>query len=116
VAYSGRQNENGADAHRGVRFRHYDAGGKMVAAGGAYRSISGKGIGSGDHRMGCSSARRLTWGVDTLDGLEASRAGLADRVADDPHSEAKALAIRLAELPAGPAAAVPNARLKSMHL
>lgn len=57
-------------------------------------------------RMGCSSAKRLTWGVDRLDGLAASQAGLADRVADDPKTEAKMLASRLAELPNGPAAAV----------
>ena len=50
-------------------------------------------------RMGLAAARRLSWGIDTLDGTAAARAGLADIVADDPLAQVLAIARRLAALP-----------------
>lgn len=50
-------------------------------------------------RMGLPAARRLSWGIDTLDGSAAGRAGLADIVVDDPLAEALMIARRLAALP-----------------
>lgn len=57
-------------------------------------------------RIGVAAARRLSWGIDTLDGTEAHRLGLVDQLADDPRTEALALANRLAELPPVQAQAV----------
>jgi enoyl-CoA hydratase/carnithine racemase len=52
------------------------------------------------------AARRLAWGIDTIDGRTACKAGLADEVADAPLEAALALATRLAALPASQCAAV----------
>lgn len=57
-------------------------------------------------RVGRVRARRLSWGIDTLDGAGAAAIGLADAVADDPLAEAVAIAGRLAALPARQAVAV----------
>lgn len=57
-------------------------------------------------RMGCVAARRLSWGIDTLDGEAAVRTGLADMAAADPLGEALGLARRLAVLPATQSASV----------
>ena len=57
-------------------------------------------------RMGLAAARRLSWGIDTLDGTSAVRAGLADMVADDPLGETLAIARRLAALPGPQASSV----------
>lgn len=57
-------------------------------------------------RVGRGAARRLSWGIDTLDGAGAAAIGLADVVADDPLAEALAIARRLAALPARQSAAV----------
>lgn len=57
-------------------------------------------------RVGVPAARRLSWGIDTLDGAEAQRIGLADVVAEDAAAEGLAIARRLAALPRGQAAAV----------
>lgn len=58
-------------------------------------------------RIGRPAARILSWGLDTLDGTEAVRIGLADRLAETSAREtALALATRLAELPAEQAASV----------
>lgn len=50
-------------------------------------------------RIGRVRARRLSWGIDTLSGQEAAAIGLADEVADDPMAQARAIAVRLADLP-----------------
>ena len=57
-------------------------------------------------RMGRLAARRLSWGIDTLDGEAAARAGLADSVAADPLSEAQGIARQLAQLPPAQSASV----------
>lgn len=57
-------------------------------------------------RVGKAKARRLSWGVDQLDGREAVMIGLADDRADPVLPAALALAGRLAELPLDQAAAV----------
>lgn len=57
-------------------------------------------------RIGRPRARALSWGIDTLDGQEAVSIGLADRLADDPLSEACDIARRLAALPAAQATSV----------
>jgi enoyl-CoA hydratase/carnithine racemase len=57
-------------------------------------------------RVGRAAARRLSFGIDTLDGRQAAAIGLADAVAEDPLAEAIAIARRLAALPAMQAAAV----------
>lgn len=57
-------------------------------------------------RVGRARARRLSWGIETLDGRQAAAIGLADRVADDPFAEALAIARRLAALPGAQSAAV----------
>jgi enoyl-CoA hydratase/carnithine racemase len=57
-------------------------------------------------RVGRVRARRLSWGIDTLDGAGAAAIGLADTVADDPLVDAVATARRLAALPAQQSAAV----------
>lgn len=59
-----------------------------------------------EERIGRSAARRLSWGIDTLDGQAAQAAGLADIVAADVHEQARAIATRLAALPAAQAKAV----------
>lgn len=58
------------------------------------------GLGLVTDRIGRSAARRLSWGIDTLDGTEAARLGLADQLADDALGAARATALRLAALPA----------------
>jgi enoyl-CoA hydratase/carnithine racemase len=45
------------------------------------------------------AAKRLSWGVDVLDGNAAWRLGLVDEIAPDPQTAALALATRLAALP-----------------
>jgi enoyl-CoA hydratase/carnithine racemase len=57
-------------------------------------------------RVGRVRARRLSWGIDMLDGVGAAAIGLADTVADDPFAEAFAIARRLAALPVAQSAAV----------
>ena len=57
-------------------------------------------------RMGLPAARRLAWGIDTLDGHGACKAGLADEVTDTPLATALALAGKLGELPEPQKAAV----------
>ena len=58
------------------------------------------GLGSVIARVGAPAARRLSWGLDMLDGHEAVRLGLADILAaGDVQEEAMALARRLAALP-----------------
>lgn len=57
-------------------------------------------------RIGTPKARRLSWGIDTLDGAEAHRIGLADVVSDTPRDEAMTIAASLADLPAAQVAAV----------
>lgn len=57
-------------------------------------------------RTGRPVARRLSWGVETLDGAGAAAVGLADYVADDPLAEALAIGRRLASLPRTQAEAV----------
>ena len=57
-------------------------------------------------RTGRPVARRLAWGLETLDGAGAVALGLADHAADDPLSEALAIGRRLASLPRSQAAAV----------
>lgn len=64
------------------------------------------GIGSIVDRIGVPAARRLCWGIDTLSGTQAVACGLADVVADDPMSEARAIAGRLAALPRAQAGGV----------
>ena len=57
-------------------------------------------------RVGGPRARQISWGVDTLDGQKAVAIGLADRLADDPLTDALATARQLAALPAAQAASV----------
>lgn len=57
-------------------------------------------------RIGHSRARQLSWGIETLDGPQAARIGLVDKLADDPLAEALDIARRLAALPATQAASV----------
>lgn len=57
-------------------------------------------------RVGRSAARRLAWGIDTIDGVTARDSGLADMVAENPLDEATTLARRLAALPRSQVAAV----------
>lgn len=57
-------------------------------------------------RVGRPRARRLSWGVDTLDGTGAAAMGLADEICEDVLAAALDLARRLAQLPALQAAAV----------
>ena len=57
-------------------------------------------------RTGKQRARRLCWGIDTLDRTGAADFGLADMVADDPLATALDLADRLAALPPESARAV----------
>lgn len=57
-------------------------------------------------RVGRPAARRLSWGIETLDGKETVQAGLADKVAADPLAETRAIARRLAALPGAQSAAV----------
>ncbi len=57
-------------------------------------------------RTGVAGARRLAWGIDTIDGSAACETGLADEAADAPFEAALALATRLAALPASQSAAV----------
>jgi enoyl-CoA hydratase/carnithine racemase len=59
-------------------------------------------------RVGRPMARRLAWGIDTVDGESACELGLADVVADDPLQAAVGLARRLADLPRSQSAAVKN--------
>lgn len=65
------------------------------------------GLGIVAGRTGRPTARRLSWGIDTLDGTEAVRLGLADQLADGPVRDAAlGIAHRLAALPAAQAKAV----------
>lgn len=57
-------------------------------------------------RMGRAAARRLSWGIETLDGEAAARSGLADLVATAPLGAALDVARRLAVLPAAQSASV----------
>ena len=57
-------------------------------------------------RTGRPVARRISWGLETLDGANAAALGLADYLAEDPLSEALALGRRLAALPRTQAASV----------
>jgi len=57
-------------------------------------------------RIGVPAARRLSWGIDTHDGTEARRIGLADIVSETPLAEAMTIAASLADLPARQVAAV----------
>lgn len=50
-------------------------------------------------RIGVPAARRLCWGIDTLNGEQAEAIGLADNLAQDPVGEAMALCQRLVALP-----------------
>lgn len=57
-------------------------------------------------RVGPVAARRLTWGAESIDGIEAHRLGLADVLADGAAlAEATAVAQRLVKLPAPAVAA-----------
>jgi enoyl-CoA hydratase/carnithine racemase len=64
------------------------------------------GLASVERRIGRAAARRLAWGMDALDGKEAVRLGLADKVAADPHGEAMTVAQQLAQLPRAQVASV----------
>ena len=58
-------------------------------------------------RAGLTAARRLAWGVDTLNGEEAVRLGLADHLAEhDAFTEGLEIARKLAALPRAQSAAV----------
>lgn len=57
-------------------------------------------------RAGRQRARRLCWGIDTLDGTGAADFGLADMVAGDPLAAALDLVEKLAALPPESARAV----------
>ena len=57
------------------------------------------GLGSVITRIGVARARRLSFGVDTWDGAEAVRVGLADELADNPLVTAHKMALKLAKLP-----------------
>ncbi len=65
------------------------------------------GLGAVERRCGVTVARRLSWGIDLLDGAEAVRLGLADILAEEDLLAAGfEVAERLAALPASQAAAV----------
>lgn len=64
------------------------------------------GLASVIQRTGRPVARRLAWGIDTLDGVEAHRVGLADVLAEDAHAEAMRIAEQLAALPRQQSASV----------
>jgi enoyl-CoA hydratase/carnithine racemase len=58
-------------------------------------------------RIGRPAARRLSWGIETLDGHEAFRIGLVDHVVEDGAFEAaQGIAQRLAALPRAQSASV----------
>lgn len=57
------------------------------------------GMSSVAQRTGRSVARRLAWGIDTLNGADAHRVGLADVVAEDAFSEAVRIGEKIAALP-----------------
>lgn len=57
-------------------------------------------------RIGRTRARRLSWGIDRLDGRDAVAIGLADEVSDAALPAALALARKLADLPREQSAAV----------
>jgi enoyl-CoA hydratase/carnithine racemase len=57
-------------------------------------------------RAGAAVARRLSFGIDTIDGCEAQRLGIADLIAEDAFNTARDVADRLAALPAASRAAV----------
>ncbi|HKY82159.1 MAG TPA: enoyl-CoA hydratase/isomerase family protein [Sphingobium sp.] len=57
-------------------------------------------------RTGRPMARRLSWGLDMLDGVAAQAAGLVDELADDPFSRGLEIAGKLAALPRQQAASV----------
>ena len=65
------------------------------------------GLGAVERRCGVTAARRLSWGIDTLDGAEAVRVGLADVLAEgEALGTAFEIATRLAALPQAQARAV----------
>lgn len=64
------------------------------------------GIDSVAVRVGAVRARRLCWGIDTLDGARAAEIGLADELAEDSLAKAMEWAEKLAALPRESAAAV----------
>ncbi|MFT4052915.1 MAG: enoyl-CoA hydratase/isomerase family protein [Novosphingobium sp.] len=57
-------------------------------------------------RIGRVRARRLSWGIDTLDGTQAAAIGLADEAADDPLARARDIARSLLALPRAQAQSV----------
>ncbi|WP_340314547.1 enoyl-CoA hydratase/isomerase family protein [Rhizorhabdus argentea] len=59
-----------------------------------------------ERRVGHARARRLAFGLDTLDGATAAQWGLVDMVAEDALTDAAAIAERLAAMPASQIAAV----------
>lgn len=59
-----------------------------------------------EQRIGRARARRLSWGVDMLDGHGAAVIGLADIVSEDVAEDAAALARKLAAFPRDQVAAV----------
>lgn len=65
------------------------------------------GLASVTSRVGVANARRLSFGIDTWDGAEAVRLGLADILThgDVPHA-AREIAVKLARLPSAQSAAV----------
>lgn len=65
------------------------------------------GMGAVIARAGAPVARRLAWGIDTLDGAQAQTLGLADIVTDgDAVAQAEALCAKLASLPRAQSEAV----------
>lgn len=64
------------------------------------------GLGLVEERIGRPAARRLSWGIDTLDGNAAAAIGLADLVAEDALAAAEDIAARLAALPVSQSRAV----------
>lgn len=64
------------------------------------------GLGALASRLGCSRARQLSWGIDTLDGNRAAAWGLVDDLAENPLAAALDRAGKLALLPQEQAAMV----------
>jgi enoyl-CoA hydratase/carnithine racemase len=57
-------------------------------------------------RIGMVRARRLSWGIDRLDGVSAAQSGLVDMLVEDLATRASEQAQRLAALPASQVAMV----------
>lgn len=64
------------------------------------------GLGAVAERVGKPAARRLSWGIETLSGVDALRIGLADHMSETPLVMAKEMAASLAALPTAQARAV----------